>query len=257
MGLVTKEDSVKYSFMKAIVLAAGFSTRLYPMTKNFPKALLPVGNKTIVSYVIEEILAIKEIDEIYLVTNDCFYRHFLDWQEKNYPKKKIKIINNNVSCSDKRLGAIGDLNYVLEKLAFKDDVLVVASDTLTSLKVKDFVFFFKKNRGVVTGIFKAQKKSEIANRLGCAVVKGNKLVGFVEKPDNPPSLYMAVPYYIFPKESLSLINQYFKIGKNLDSPGSILTFLIGKIPTFVYRQDDGYYFDVGTSDVYDRVKTKF
>ena len=242
--------------MKTIVLAAGFSTRLYPVTKNFPKALLLVGKKTIVDFVVEEILAIKEIDEICLITNDCFFRLFNEWKKKNYPNKKINIVNNGIKSLEKRLGAIGDLNFVLEKTGWQDDVLVVASDTLTSLKLKEFVNFFHKNQGVVTGIFKAKDRSEIANRLGCALIRGNKLVGFVEKPAKPPSLYMGVPYYIFPKEGLHLIQQYVKIGKNLDSPGSILTYLIGKTPAYVYRQDDGYYFDVGTNEIYNKVRSK-
>ena len=240
--------------MKAIILAAGFSTRLYPVTKNFPKALLPIGNKTIVSYVVEEILAIKQIDEICLITNHCFFQLFKDWKEKNFPKKKIQIINNKVDCLEKRMGAIGDLNFVLEKTGWQDDILVVASDTLTSLKINKLLAFFKKNRGVVTGVFKAKDKSEIAHRLGCALIKENRLDGFIEKPTHPQSLYMGVPYYIFPKESLPLVRQYAKIGKNLDSPGSILTYLIGKIPTYAYRQDDGYYFDVGTVETYNTVK---
>lgn len=154
--------------MKVIVLAGGFSTRLYPLTKNFPKALLPIGRKTIVDFVVEEILAIKEIDEVILVTNNCFY-----------------------------------------------------------------------------SLFKS-----------CAIIKGKKLTSFVEKPAKPSSLYMGVPYYIFPKESLPLVNEYAKIGKNLDSPGSILSWLIGKSPTFVYKVENGYYFDVGTNEVYKTVRKK-
>ncbi len=240
--------------MKTIILAAGFSTRLYPITKNFPKALLKVGNKSVIDFVTDEIVSNKEIDEICLVTNHGFYHFFEKWKKQNYPDVKIKLIDNGVNLPDKRLGAIGDLNFVLEKTKWSDDLLVVASDTLGSLKIKDFIAFFNKNRGVATIIFKAKDKSEITGRLGCATISGDKLIGFTEKPLQPESLFTGVPYYIFPKESLGLIQEYTKLAKNLDSPGSILSWLIGKIPIYAYRIKEGYYFDVGTIVTYNKVR---
>lgn len=239
--------------MKAIILAGGFSTRLYPITKNFPKGLLNMGNKTILDYTLTKIVAEKAVEEIAIVTNSLYQSHFTSWLKKSYPGKKILLIDNQVKTLEERKGAIADLVFTLEKTGWQDDLLVCASDTLTSLSIKKFIDYFRKKKETVNAVFKAKNKAEIACKLGCALLKADRLISFTEKPDKPKSLFMSIPFYIFPKKSLTLIKEYFQLGQNLDSPGSILTWLLQKTPVYCYKVK-GYYWDVGTFETYTRLK---
>lgn len=234
--------------MKAIILAGGFSTRLYPLTHKFPKGLLPLGGQELASYVADDILRTPAISETALVTTACFEADFGTWIDKRYPGK-IRLIGNGVTCLEERLGAIGDLLFALEKTGWDDDILVATSDTYSSLKIADFVAFFNRHPGVATVAYLASSPAVIANRLGCATLKGERVTAFIEKPAVPPSLYIGVPFYLFPKASLASIRQYRAEGHKLDAPGSIITWFLEREPVYAYEMK-GYYYDVGTPQAY-------
>lgn len=238
--------------MKAIILAAGFSTRLYPLTRSFPKGLLPIWGKQIASFMAEGVAARPEISDIYLITSSCFTAQYREWLARNWDGR-IKLIENGVSCLEKKLGAVGDLLYALDREKIDDDILVAPSDTLASLDIGSFLAFFRARGSVTTAVYRTDDLSKIAGRLGCAVLDGDRITRFVEKPAQPPSPYMAVPYYAFPKATLPLIRQYAKEGNALDSPGSIIAWMTQKVPVYAYEVK-GYYWDVGTVAVYEALK---
>lgn len=241
--------------MTAIILAAGFSTRLYPLTEKLPKGLLDMDGKQIASFAADDLMEQKEVGTKYLVTSSCFGSQYRAWIDANY-RNSIELVENGVTCIDDKLGAIGDLLYVIREKGITDDLLVMPSDTLTSLKLREFLAFAKSHNGVTTAVFETDDRSKIAGRLGCAVLDVERIVRFIEKPENPPSPYMAVPYYFFPENTLPLISQYGKEGNALDSPGSILAWLTGKIPVYAY-QVKGYYHDVGTPQDYRSLRSTF
>ena len=248
---------LQYQIMKVIVIAAGFSTRLYPLTLNFPKGLLEIGGKAITAYVVDEIIKLKQVDEIVMVTNNRYYPYFAKWLKKNYPAKYIRLLNNGANDKDTRLGAIGDLQFVLDKTGWQEDLLVVSSDTLTSLNFNAFLEFFASHKGFINSIFNCHDKNIIKNKLGCAVVDGIKLIKFIEKPADPPTTLTSIPFYIYPKNSLPLITQYLKEGNHADAPGSIISWLIGKIATYAFDIGKGFYFDVGTKEVLEKLQQNF
>jgi glucose-1-phosphate thymidylyltransferase len=239
--------------MKAIILAAGFCTRLFPQTEYFPKALLPIDSKAILSYVLDDLVELKNINDIALVTNHRYIEIFRVWLASQYPKLKFKLINNQVTSPDSRLGAIGDLHFSLKQLGWQDDLLILASDTLTSLKLKNFIAFFQHHRGVVNAIFDTHDPAIISKKLGCVTLDGIKISRFAEKPEVPETTLTSVPYYIYPKEALRLISDYIAAGENTDAPGSIISWFIGKIPCFAYKTNGGYYYDVGTIEIFNRL----
>ena len=120
--------------MKAIILAAGYATRLYPLTKDFPKPLLEVGGKAIMDHIMEKIERVSLIDGIYVVTNHRFYGHFVNWANHSGYAKPIKVIDDKTTSNEDRLGAIGDLQFVMEQEKLEDDLLVMAGDNLLILK---------------------------------------------------------------------------------------------------------------------------
>lgn len=242
--------------MKTIILAGGFSTRLYPKTEFFPKSLLQIQGKEIVEYLIEDLLSSFPVsqkeNEIILISNNRYFKIFEKWLKEKHPQ--IKILNNGVDNSEKRLGAIGDILFVLNKTKWEDDLLVLSSDTLSSLKLKEFIGFFKKKRGVINAIFDTKNINIIKNKLGCVKINSkNEITEFIEKPENPQSTLTSIPYYIFPKKDILLIKKYQKQGGNLDAPGSIISWLIGKTKVYAF-QVHGFYFDVGTNEIYDKLQ---
>ncbi|MFC1626826.1 nucleotidyltransferase family protein [Patescibacteria group bacterium] len=242
--------------MKAIVLAAGFSTRLYPLTKHFPKALLPVGNKALIDYMLDDLFQQPEISDIALVTNQQYQLLFETWMKTYYPRKTVHMFANGIHDAKKRMGAIGDILYTLKKTEWiNDDILILSSDTLTSMSLSKFIHFFQSRRGVVNGIYDTKDRSVIKNRLGCVVMKGDKISEFIEKPKKPKTTLTSIPYYIYSKEALQLLTTYKNENGDLDAPGSIMSWFIGKIPVHGYKET-GYYYDVGTLDTYNTVADK-
>jgi glucose-1-phosphate thymidylyltransferase len=242
--------------MKALIIAAGFCTRLYPVTEYFPKGLLPVAGTPIIQYAMDGVAAQPDITQLAIVTNHRYARTFSIWANSTYPNRRIQVVDNGVTVPEKRLGAIGDLLYSVDRLKWDDDIVVLASDTLVSLDWPPFLDFFRRRRGVVTAVYRTSDRSEIAGRLGCATIDGDRLVGFVEKPAVPPSDYIGVPYYVFPREALPLIRAYRDSGRALDAPGAVLTELIGKIPTYAFTVS-GYYYDIGTIESYNGIAGSF
>jgi glucose-1-phosphate thymidylyltransferase len=238
--------------MHALILAGGFATRLYPLTKDFPKALLAVRGKPLLSYLVDDLGCEKSIDRIILVSNARHLTSFRIWIGNNGYCDDITILNNGVTDPEKRLGAIGDLLYVIHKERINDDLLVLSSDTYSSLKICDFVRFFGHHRGVINAVFETRDPDVIAGKLGCVTVSGFRITGFTEKPDHPQSTITSIPYYIFPKETLPLVETYRKEAGPVDAPGSIIPFLIGKVPVYAFRIGEGFYHDIGTHDVYNR-----
>jgi len=238
--------------MKVIILAAGFSTRLKPLTNDFPKGLLKIKGEEIISKILKKITNIRDFQDFILITNNVCYPHFINFFEESTILKRWSVFRNGVSVESKRRGAIGDLLFALEKVGMDNDILVLPSDTLVSLDFNQLMDFYKNNHGFVNVVYDAGDTEIIKEKLGCAEVEGDKLVSFEEKPKEPKSSFQSVPIYIYPKEVLPLIKEYASDPKNnLDSPGAIVPYLIGKVPTFAYQIKDGYYFDVGTRQVFD------
>lgn len=225
---------------------------MYPLTEKMPKGLLDMGGKQIASFAADDLIDQKGIGKKYLITSSCFASFYRKWIDANYPGS-IELLENGVTCIDNKLGAIGDLLYAIREKGIVDDLLVMPSDTLTSLKLMEFLAFAQSRDGVTTAVFETDDTSKIAGRLGCAVLEDDRITRFVEKPEDPPSRFMAVPYYYFPQNTLPLVSQYEKEGNALDSPGSILAWLTGKVPVYAY-QVKGFYYDVGTPQDYDSLR---
>jgi glucose-1-phosphate thymidylyltransferase len=244
--------------MKALILAAGFSTRLYPLTENFPKGLLEVNGKPIISYLLDELVKLPEIDETALVTNQRVYSHYQKFIAENDDYFHITLVNNEVEKKDQRLGAIGDLLYSLDVLGWDDDLLVIPSDTLVSLDLKKLLDFYKRKKTFVNVVYDAGDKEIIKGKLGCAEVQGDKLVGFEEKPADPKSTWQSVPIYVYPQKTLNLIRKYAQDkSNNLDSPGAIIPYLLKYVPISAYKMKDGFYYDVGTHQILEDLQKSF
>lgn len=233
--------------MKCILLCAGYATRLFPLTENFPKPLLEVGGRAILDYILDEVNEIEDIDKIFVITNNKYAGHFEKWAESKNNIKPIEVINDMTLSNDDRLGAIGDIAYTIEKGNIDDDLLIVAGDNLFTFKLNEFVKF-QKTKNAPCVCIREESDINLLKRVGVPTIdEQSKIIGFVEKPENPPSNYVAYAEYIYPRNVVPMFNDYLKEGNSNDAPGNFLSYIYKKMPTYAYKFD-GECYDVGTHE---------
>ena len=232
--------------MKCILLCAGYATRLFPLTENFPKALLEVGGRPLLDYIIDEVNSLDEVDQIYLVTNDRYTPHFQKWAEDKNNIKPIKVFNDKTTNNENRLGAIGDIQYTIEQANINDDLLIIAGDNLFTFKLRDFVDF-QKEKGT-SAVCVKEEDYETLKRLGVVETDENqKIVGFEEKPAEPKGRYAAYAEYLYPKEVIPVFKKYLEEGNNADAPGNFVAYLYKHMPVYAFPFE-GQCYDVGTHE---------
>jgi len=241
--------------MKVVIFAAGYGTRLYPLTKNKAKPLLPIGKKLIIDYIIEKISEIKKVNKFFVTINKKFEKGFRDWRKGHFLEDKIKFFVNNSEGVHHEVSPLNDLASLLEKEKIDDDLIVIAGDNLFEFDFKNFIEFSKKHKGISIVVFKIKKKED-AKRFGVVELKGDKIGGFEEKPKNPKTRFISSAIYFFPKNHLKLIK---KIGKSADPKTNIGHLIIDLFKTediFAYVSD-GKFFDIGVIDDYKKANEIF
>lgn len=244
--------------MKALILAAGYATRLYPLTKEFPKPLLLVGHRPIIDYIIDKLEAIDQINEIIVVSNSKFILRFREWAAGHPTKKHISLVDDLTKDHSDRRGAIGDMNFVINKKRIKDDLLVVGGDNLFDGDLKDFLFFANTHRPQpVIGAYNIQDIGE-AKKYGVVKLdRRNKVIDFQEKPSKPKTALVAMCLYYFPKGKLKLIRGYLdtKTDKH-DATGFYIDWLTKHEPVYGFVFG-GHWYDIGHHKFYEEAKYGF
>jgi len=244
--------------MKAIILAAGYATRLYPLTKDKPKALLPVGKKPIIDYITDEIATIEEIDKLIVISNDLFFNEFANWAEikqNGYPKE-IVVVNDNTTNDTNKLGAIGDLNYTIKKLDIDDDIVVIAGDNLFTYKLKDSYDVFKDT---YTDLILAKHITDVneLKRMAVGILdENNVIVDMEEKPKNPKSDIAFFATYFYRRDTIKLIDEYLEEGNSPDAPGNFPAWLYTRKKVMAHLFE-GECYDIGTFESYGEVQKLF
>jgi len=230
--------------MKALILAAGYALRLYPLTERQPKPLLQVGEKAIIDHILEKLEDIQEIKDVFVVTNDKFYGNFRQWQEEYKGSKNIMLINDGTESNEDRLGAIGDLHLVLQQQDLEEDLLVIAGDNLFGFSLRNFADFFNREKSSIVAFHDLKDLEKIKGKYGVGVLSGHRLVEFEEKPWQPASTLVSTACYLFTAADLKLISAFVQQGK-ADAPGYLIRWLLEKstVKGFVF---DEPWFDVGS-----------
>jgi len=243
--------------MKVIILAAGYATRLYPLTLTQPKPLLPVGGKPMVEYVLDNLAPIGAIDRIYVVTNEKFAGHFQKWAD-NYTTAKLNftIVNDHSTDDTNKLGAIGDIHYVLETQKVDDDIIVVAGDNLFSEKLEGFGKFVAEKNAPVLAVYDVGNLEEIKKYNSISVDGEGRITFFEEKPKNPTSTITGIALYYYPKATLPLIKQYVAEGNNPDQPGRLVQWLYPRTPFYTWRVP-GIWYDIGSKETLEEANQIF
>jgi glucose-1-phosphate thymidylyltransferase len=230
--------------VKAVILAAGYATRLYPLTLDRPKHLLAVGGQTILERLLER-LPLPEFDVVYVVTNAKFAPRFREWAA-SYPAR-IDVIDDGTSTEDDRLGAIGDLQLVIESEGVDDDLVVAAGDSLFSDRLDGFVQSARERDAAMMAVYDVGELDAM-KRLSAVTLDADRRVrAFEEKPEEPSSTLAGIALYFFPRTVLPLVSEYLKEGNNPDQPGRLLGWLYQRTPVYAWPVP-GRWFDIGTSE---------
>lgn len=242
--------------INVILLAAGYSTRLYPLTKNFPKPLLEVAGKPVITNIIEKLEGLEKINRVYVVTNNRYYNHFIKWKTKLNTRLDIEVINDSTLHEEDKLGAIGDINLVLNSQSINSDVLIIAGDNLFSSSLNPFYNYFKeKNENVI--VLDELPTPEQAKRYGVVDLdRDSKIISLIEKPENPKSKLVTHVVYLLKKKSINKIKEYLEEGNNPDAPGYFLQWLYKKDPIYGFKIE-GKYFDIGTPETLEKARKEF
>ncbi len=246
----------KMQIMKNIVIAAGYATRLYPLTENFPKPLLNIGGRSILERMLDDIDNIDDIDEHVIVTNHKFAAIFEEWKANSTYKKPIRIIDDGSTSNDTRLGAVKDLLLAIEESAADDHIMVVAADNILDFSFQGFVDFFKEKQ---TSVIMCYHEPELKRlqRTGVIKVDDDMLVlEMQEKPERPVSEWAVPPFYIYHRSDLPLIKDCMNHGCGFDAPGNLAHYLttVTKIHAW---QMPGHRYDIGSLDSYKEAQERF
>lgn len=245
--------------MKVIILAAGYATRLYPLTLTQPKPLLPVAGKPMVEYVLDNLAPIGGIDRVYVVTNAKFAGHFQKWSD-DYRTAKSKInftvVNDGSTDDSNKLGAIGDIHFVIEREKVDDDIIIVAGDNLFSDKLGDFGNFIRQKDAPVLALYDVGNLEEIKKYNSITVDAQGKITFFEEKPKSPTSTLTGIALYFYPRSTIPLIRQYIAEGNNPDQPGRLVQWLYSRTPVYTWRVP-GLWYDIGSKETLEEANKIF
>src|SRR5215831_5075030 len=245
--------------MKVIILAAGYATRLYPLTLTQPKPLLPVAGKPMIEYVLDNLAPIGGIDRIYVVTNAKFAGHFQKWADQYHAAKgkfEFTIVNDGSTDDTNKLGAIGDIHFVLKTHAVDDDLIVVAGDNLFSEKLEGFGRYCREKQAPVLALYDVGDLEEIKKYNAISLDADGRITFFEEKPKKPASTLTGIALYYYPKSTLPLIRQYIAEGNNPDQPGRLIQWLYPRTPVYTWKVP-GLWYDIGSKETLEEANRIF
>jgi glucose-1-phosphate thymidylyltransferase len=240
--------------MKCLILAAGYATRLYPLTENFPKPLLKVQDKSILDWLIDDIDTLGEIDEYVVISNSKFACHFTRWAEES--KKKITVLDDGTTSNETRLGAVKDIAFAVEKLHLHEDLLVIAGDNLLDFSLTKFISYAKqKQTSCIMRYFELQ--TEKLRKCGVAEIdETDKVIRLTEKPENPKSNWACPPFYYYTQADVPLVQKGIENGCGTDAPGSFIAWLCEQ--TVVHAMEmPGKRYDIGNLESYEKVQKEY
>ena len=230
--------------MKALILAAGYATRLRPLTDTWAKELLPVGGQPIVDRILGKLADVADVDEVHVVTNARKAPGFHEWSRD----RDVIVHDDGTTSNDDRLGAIGDMLFVVEQAGIDDDLLVIAGDNLFEFRLPDLVSFWRA-KGVASAVAVRDVGSlELASHYGVVELDGDgRMRSFVEKPADPASSLAATATYVFHRDHVRLLGPYLAGEHGSDQPGRFVGWLQRHQPVFgwVFREA---WFDIGNHE---------
>lgn len=240
--------------MKCLILAAGYATRLYPLTENFPKPLLTVGDKTILDWLLDDIETTGMIDEYVVISNHKFAEHFQEWAKtKSY---KISIVDDGTISNETRLGAVKDIQFAIEKLNLESDMLVIAGDNVLDFSLSKFIQYAKEKKTSCIMRYYEQEQEKLKKSGVVSVDENDLVLKMEEKPDVPDSCWCCPPFYYYTSEDSRRIKEGINAGCGTDAPGSYIAWLSSKVKVHAMEMP-GKRYDIGNLESYEKVQKEY
>lgn len=240
--------------MKCLILAAGYATRLYPLTENFPKPLLTVGSKTILDWLIDDIDSANEVDEYVVISNHKFARHFNTWAKTK--QQRITIVDDGTDTNDNRLGAVKDIQYAIDMLKIDDDMLVIAGDNVLDFSLSEFIRYAKdKNTSCVMRYYEGDEKKLLKTGV-VTIDETDKVLNMTEKSPTPATNWCCPPFYYYTKIDARLVQTGIDSGCGVDAPGSYIAWLCKQVTVHAMEMP-GKRYDIGNLENYEMIKKQY
>lgn len=240
--------------MKCLILAAGYATRLYPLTENFPKPLLMVGEKNILDWLVDDIDTIGEVDEYVVISNHKYVAHFEKWAGTK--TQKITVVDDGTETNETRLGAVKDIQFAIEKLGIDNDMLVIAGDTVLDFSLTAFISYAReKKTSCVMRYFEPEKKRLLKSGV-VTVDENDKVVRMTEKSPEPETNWCCPPFYYYTREDAKLVKKGIESGCGTDAPGSYIAWLCRE-STVHAMEMPGKRYDIGDMESYKAVQKEY
>ena len=240
--------------MKCLILAAGYATRLYPLTENFPKPLLPVSGKPILDWLIEDMDRSGEVTEYVVISNHKFASHFEKWAAAR--PEKITVLDDGTTSNETRLGAVRDIRFAMETLALNDDLLVIAGDNLLDFSLTRFIAYAReKNASCILRYY----EPSFEKLLKCGVVtvdETDRVTAMTEKSPAPATHWCCPPFYYYTAADARLVPAGIEAGCGTDAPGSYIAWLCGQVPVYAMEMP-GRRYDIGNLASYEQVQRDY
>lgn len=240
--------------MKCLILAAGYATRLYPLTENFPKPLLDVGGKTILDWLVDDIDTAGLVDEYVVISNHKYAHHFDAWAKTK--TMKVTVVDDGTSSNETRLGAVKDIQFAIDKLSLDDDMLVIAGDNVLDFSLTKFVRYAAEKKTSCIMRYFEPSEQKLTKCGVVAVDEEDQIQSMEEKPAQPKSHWCCPPFYYYTKADARLVEKGIASGCGTDAPGSYIAWLCTQTPVHAMEMP-GKRFDVGNLESYNKIKEEY
>ncbi len=237
--------------MKCIILAAGYATRLYPLTENFPKPLLKVGEKTILDWLIDDIGT--EADRFVVVTNHKFAGHFADWAKD---RDEITVLDDGTSTNETRLGAVCDIQFAIDALHLDDDCLVIAGDNVLDFSLRSFIRYAREKGTSCTMRYREDDEKRLRKSGVSEIGENEEILSFEEKPAEPRSPWCTPPFYYYIASDVRRIREAISDGCGTDAPGSLVGWMCRHAAVHSMEMP-GKRYDIGNLESYKQVQETY
>jgi len=243
--------------MNVVILAAGYATRLEPLTLKTPKPLLEVGGRRIIDRLMDKVVSLDSVISVTVITNAKFFDKFVSWKNSSGYKIAVNIVNDGSTNNDNRLGAIKDLMLATDSTGSLEDLLVIAGDNLFDFGLDRFITFARSHGSGVSVALYDIGSIDLAKSFGVLKIDGgNKVVSFEEKPIVPKSTLISTGIYYFPKDKIGMLNEYSKTGEKLDAPGYYISWLVKKHEVYGCPFTEDWY-DIGNIESYEKADGEY
>ena len=240
--------------MKCLILAAGYATRLYPLTENFPKPLLKVGEKTILDWLLEDINGAGIVDQYAVITNHKFAEHFRTWASAH--PLPITVLDDGTETNETRLGAVRDIQFAIDALGIREDLLVIAGDNLLNFSLQNFICYAQEKKTTCIMRYWEPDVNKLHKTGVAEIDDSDQVISMEEKPVNPKSNWCIPPFYIYKASDVPLVKKGIEAHCGVDAPGSFIAWLCSQTTVHAYEMP-GRRFDVGNLESYNLIQKTY